>query len=230
MLTTLVDDLRANAHLMLVHFPIALLFTAAALDWAGYWLRRPVITRFGFYLLALGAVGAIAAALFGPEPDPDVPLALFAWHTLFALTTVVVALGLVAARFITTDGLRGRAAIGYLGGTVALLASVSATGYFGGLVLDPPAQLPSTYLAPPLLPAKLLIALLLLLGAAAATLWLSAGRRIAPDFYVSWSRAALRAVKERGVMWTLQRTSAQPSTTIQEEREDGAYSVTGTRV
>lgn len=226
MLTTLVEDLRANMHLMIVHFPIALLFTGAALDWAGYWWRRPVVTRFGFYLLALGMLSAIAAALVGPEPDPDVPVALFAWHTLFALATVIVALALVAWRFAAADGLRGRAALGYLGGSLLLLGCVSATGYFGGLVMDPPAPMPSVFLvAPPLLPAKLLIALLVVVGVAVLALWLSIGRQISPVSFARWRGAVQTAARELGAMGTLRRAPDHVSTTVSSDADDGVYSV-----
>jgi uncharacterized membrane protein len=205
MLTAIADYVRENLHLMLVHFPIALLFTGIVLDWAGYWLGRMVATRFGFYILALGTLGAIASALSGPDPDPDTSRVLFAWHTLFALATVTLALALIAVRFIATDGLHGRAAQGYLGATLALMASVCATGFFGGRMLDDADA--AALLAPPLLPAKALIILLCLLGGAALALWLYAGRRFAPLYFAPWRQAARHALHERGALWTLRRAA-----------------------
>lgn len=203
MLTAITDYVHENLHLMLVHFPIALLFTGVTLDWLGYWLGRPSVTRFGFYILALGILGAVASALVGPDPDPDVPMALFAWHTLFALATVTLGLALVAVRFSAAQGLHGRAAYAYLAGTLALLASVGATGYFGGRMLDAGAG--SVPLAVPLLPAKALIVVLCLLAAGALALWLSSGRRFAPHLYAVWLQALQGAVVDRGTLWTLQR-------------------------
>src|SRR5579884_3512057 len=130
---SLINSLRPLVHPMLVHFPIALLFASVALDWVGYWLRRPGFTRAGFYTLALGALSAGLAALVGPDHVVGEPAqALLAWHQLFALLTVLLAVALVAVRFFAVDGLAGRSALGYLAATVALVAVVSLTGYYGG--------------------------------------------------------------------------------------------------
>jgi hypothetical protein len=75
----LFQQLRPLVHPMLVHFPIALLFASVALDWLGYWLQHPNLTRTGFYRLTLGALGTGVAALSGPDHatgDPSVPFLL----------------------------------------------------------------------------------------------------------------------------------------------------------
>lgn len=68
------------AHLLLSHFPIALLVVGAALDLAALLMGRPALRRAAGVLLILGAVTAFAAfltgqgalmrALGGDPPDP----------------------------------------------------------------------------------------------------------------------------------------------------------------
>ena len=131
---SLFQQLRSLVHPMFVHFPIALLFASVALDWLGYWLKHPNLTRAGFYTLTLGALGAGIAALSGPDHatgDPSVPF-LLASHQNFASLTVGLAVVMFAARFVAADGLRGPGAIAYLLGSLVLLFAVSMAGYFGG--------------------------------------------------------------------------------------------------
>jgi uncharacterized membrane protein len=93
MLPQLIGQLRSLLHPMIVHFPIALLFASVALDWAGYWLKHPNLTRAGFYILVLGALGAGGAALTGPDhvtADASV-MSLLADHQNFANLTVALA-------------------------------------------------------------------------------------------------------------------------------------------
>lgn len=54
-----------NAHPLVVHFPIALLVTALALETVGLILRREACRRAAWWNLVLGALGAAAAALTG---------------------------------------------------------------------------------------------------------------------------------------------------------------------
>jgi uncharacterized membrane protein len=131
---SLVTNLRPLLHPMLVHFPIALIFASVALDWVSYWLRLTNLTRAGFYLLFLGAAGAGGSALSGPDHatgDASVTN-LLVLHQSFALATVALAVGLFLVRFFAVDGIGGRWALVYLAVTLALLATLSLTGYYGG--------------------------------------------------------------------------------------------------
>jgi hypothetical protein len=148
MLTTLLTYLRHNLHAMFVHYPIALLYTSVALAWPRYWLRRPLVTRLAYYVLGLRLPGAVASALVGPDPATWVPVAVDSWHTLLALTTVLLSLVLLSLRFVAVESLRRRAAAGKLVGSVALLAAGSVTGYFGGIMAGPPDGAPHGLLAP----------------------------------------------------------------------------------
>ena len=125
----LIEQLRPLVHPMLVHFPIALLFGSVALDWLGYWLKHPNLTRAGFYTLVLSAG---VAALTGPDHatgDPSVP-GLLAAHQYFA--TLTIAVGLFAWRFLAARGVSGGWAVLNPVCTLALLVVVCLTGYYGG--------------------------------------------------------------------------------------------------
>jgi uncharacterized membrane protein len=219
MLGGLVRDVRPLIHPIVVHFPIALLFTSVALDWVGYWLRLINLTRAGFYLLVLGAFGAGIAALSGPDhaTGDSAVLTLLIAHQSFALLTVALAVALTAVRFLAVEGMQGRWALVYLGCTLALLAVLSLTGYYGGEltyhqgvgVQAGPATSgagTSTAEGSSLVPVKPMVALLGLLCIAWLAMWLLAGRRLAGAYYTAWSQAVRdQLANAEGPLWTLRR-------------------------
>ena len=83
-----------NIHPLLVHFPIALLITAAAVDVVAWALRRNVFLRHGATLLyVLGTFGAIAAYLTGRAASqtiwmPGMAQAALGEHWAWAFRTV----------------------------------------------------------------------------------------------------------------------------------------------
>jgi uncharacterized membrane protein len=52
---------------MLVHFPIALLFTSVLFDAAGAWFKRDSFRDGALWLLILGLLGGVAAAIAGEK-------------------------------------------------------------------------------------------------------------------------------------------------------------------
>ena len=53
-------------HVVLVHFPIALLLTGVAFDFAGQWLKKPilsVVTRYNLAIAAIATIPVIATGL-----------------------------------------------------------------------------------------------------------------------------------------------------------------------
>jgi uncharacterized membrane protein len=219
---SLFNDLRPLLHPMIVHFPIALIFASVALDWFGYCLRHPNLTRAGFYTLVLGAMGAGVAALTGPDHvSGDATVAtLLANHQSFALLTVAIAVSLVAVRFLSAEGIQGRWALVYLACTLALLTTLSLTGYFGGEMTYHQGVGVATSQAVgassgegagasgPLLsvPAKPLVALIGLLATAGLFVWLLAGRVFAGAYYAIWWRAVRGEYANAGSpLWTLRR-------------------------
>lgn len=52
-------------HVVLVHFPIALLLTGVAFDFAGQWLKKPILSVVARYNLAIAAVATIPVIITG---------------------------------------------------------------------------------------------------------------------------------------------------------------------
>lgn len=219
----LLGQLRPLIHPMLVHFPIALIFASVALDWLGYLFKHANLTRAGFYTLVLGAMGAGLAALSGPDAatgDPSVP-SLLASHQTFAALTVVLAVALVAVRFLSARGISGAGALAYLLATLFLVAFVSITGYYGGEMayhhavgISAPNVVPvsgaaSVYVRP-LLPAKPVTALVGFLAVVGLGFWLLLGRTVFPNAAGAWWQAVRQEwAVPSSPLWTLRRGPMQ---------------------
>lgn len=127
-------------HPMIVHFPIALLLTAVALDAAGFVLKRPALTQGGFYALCLGCAGAIAAYLTGGSAKhalvrtPEIRT-LVGLHQSAALAVVGLSGLLVLFRLWNVRRLQGKPVGLYFAGAVLLVGAVSITGWYGGEVV-----------------------------------------------------------------------------------------------
>jgi len=98
-----------NLHPAVVHFPIALLLTALALDLGCLLLRRLTwVDRAATTLYILGAFGAVAAYLSGDAAAdsmlglPGVAQAALAEHERFALLTLVSAAVTAALRLLVS--------------------------------------------------------------------------------------------------------------------------------
>lgn len=123
-------------HPLLVHFPIALLFTSLALD-LGAW-RWPMLRSSAWPVLLLGTIGALAATITGlidHEPFEQV-VALqgpIQTHQMLGMATTLVFIGLTAWRGF---GLRRGRDISfgapYLAAVVCGLALLTLTGLRGG--------------------------------------------------------------------------------------------------
>ncbi|MBF6590272.1 MAG: DUF2231 domain-containing protein [Ktedonobacterales bacterium] len=223
----LIPQLRPLIHPMLVHFPIALLFASVALDWLGYCLKHPNLTRAGFYTLLLGAFAAGIAALTGPDHvtgDAGVP-ALFAAHQTWAALTVALAVIMAAARFLAARGISGGLALAYLVCTLMLLGAVSLTGYYGGEMtyhhavgVTAPSvsalSAPAAAYVRPLIPAKPFVALIGFLAVISFCLWMALGHRLTPAYYALWWRAVRQDLANTDTpLWTLQHTTPRVATT-----------------
>jgi uncharacterized membrane protein len=119
-----------NLHPLLVHFPIALLFTGAGIDALALLLpvrARAFLREVSTALYVLGAVAALAAYLTGRAASqtvlvPGMAQPLVTAHWNWALWTVSYFGGLAAVRL----ALLTRSRLG--GGTVAALAVASLVG------------------------------------------------------------------------------------------------------
>ncbi|HVB81291.1 MAG TPA: DUF2231 domain-containing protein [Candidatus Binataceae bacterium] len=131
-----------NIHPLIVHFPIALLFTAALMYWLGFLARRESWQWTGLWTLGLGAVGAAAAAATGLYAAPGVMLApsvkaaLLTYHKWIMISVLILsaalALWALAARPMPV---RGRGAFLALLLVVAALIAKGAD-YGGRMVYD----------------------------------------------------------------------------------------------
>ena len=110
----------ANIHPLIVHFPIALLSCFLLLDVMASLLRSRQLSIVAGWFLALGALGAIAAAAAGLQaaltvPHPPEVHEIIEHHRYFALNTVALAVILLLWRLLN------RARFSLLGRIVYLL-------------------------------------------------------------------------------------------------------------
>lgn len=97
-------QLFGRLHPLVLHFPIALLLLAAAVEAVRCFRVDPSLGRLTVLLLALGAVGALATAgtgwVFAHESHPEPELrATLLWHRWLGVTTTILsALAWAAAR------------------------------------------------------------------------------------------------------------------------------------
>jgi uncharacterized membrane protein len=132
----LVPDWAPNIHPLLVHFPIALLCAAAAVDVVGWALRqnRP-LRQFATLLYVLGTCGAVAAYLTGRAASqtiwfPGMAQAVLRQHWDWALRTVWFFVIVTVVRLVLLRPSRRDPAVA----TVAAFALVGLVGV--GLLLE----------------------------------------------------------------------------------------------
>jgi uncharacterized membrane protein len=215
-----VSSLRPLLHPILVHFPIALLFTSVALDLTGYLLVQTSLTRAGFYLLLLGVAGAVVSAIAGPDHATGSAAAdtLLILHQNFALLTVALGVSLLLVRFFAADGIGGPWALLYLAVSLVMLGMLALTGYYGGELTYHQGAGVVTSAGPVIVPTgpitdvhTLVKPLVALMGLATVSLmggWLLFGRQLAPHYYARWM-AAVRSERANAPsrLWTLYRDS-----------------------
>lgn len=130
--------LVGKLHVLIVHFPIALLAAAALAESWRIWARRVGPSPVVRFCVLLGAAGAVAAAAagwihassggFGAEAGGA--LALHRW-----LGTAAAAGALATAAACEWDVFRGRRTVLFRGVLFASAALVGAAGHFGGMLV-----------------------------------------------------------------------------------------------
>ena len=124
-------------HPMLVHFPIALLFASVLFDVASTVLTRDSLREAALWLLGLGLLGGIVAAIAGGQAEgaaekAGVAEALIETHETLAYITLGIMAVLFLSRLLLRNRFSRKALIAYfMMATVGLIA-VSATGHTGG--------------------------------------------------------------------------------------------------
>lgn len=124
-------------HPAVVHFPVALLVTATALETLAFFLRRPAMRRVALWNLSLGTLGAALAVLTGLEAEAVAKHSFEIWqvmdfHKRLGFVTLSLAAVVTAIRLIRRDQLPtwARAVVLAMMGTFT--GSVIWGAYLGG--------------------------------------------------------------------------------------------------
>jgi uncharacterized membrane protein len=120
-----------------VHFPIALLFTSVFFDLMGSMTGNKNFRQTAFWLLILGLIGGIAAAVFGAWNEEmveaaGVPEMAVDRHETLAIITLVVFGILLAYRWWTLNRWSAQNHVIYLSVAMLGLLLLSVTGFYGG--------------------------------------------------------------------------------------------------
>jgi len=135
----------AELHPIVVHFPIALLITSVALDFAGCFLHRAGLTTAATWCLLLGVPGAYAALFSGFLSERDVALAMAGsmlhLHKVCAVLTTFSFSLLLLVRLIWllptlyVKSLPPLVVALYLLASVVSVVLLGLTGYLGGAMV-----------------------------------------------------------------------------------------------
>lgn len=123
-----------RVHTAVIHFPIAMLIGAFALELLGVWRGRPQFRDVSRGMLVVGALGAVAAAALGwfaggfYLTDRNPVLMIHRWLG----TTLAVLTSILAYRAVTRSAAPGERSIVNLLSLGAIAAAVAVQGYLGG--------------------------------------------------------------------------------------------------
>ena len=126
-----------SVHPLIVHFPIALLLTATALDLIAVLMKRPNLHRIALWNLGLGTLGAAAAVATGLRAQEIAKHSFEIWevmeiHERLGVTTLILAIMILSWRLKRRDQLTRRARLLTLGVMLVMCTTVSVGGYLGG--------------------------------------------------------------------------------------------------
>ncbi|MBK5209576.1 MAG: DUF2231 domain-containing protein [Flavobacteriaceae bacterium] len=127
-----------HLHAIIIHFPIALLVVGFLSELIAIFIKKDFFKNIAFYLLLLGALGAIAGYISGSyagegiEEGPlKVPMKLHEQAALITLwLSIITALFSVFIYFFKVQNTKVKLAAIFL--YAILVASVVQTGYYGG--------------------------------------------------------------------------------------------------
>lgn len=132
----------SDLHPMIVHFPIALIIVGFLADVVFLFFKsEKCLSKTGFYLMVLGALGAIAAwatgQLFTYEPSQGEILKVFEKHETGALITMILMIAGAALRIYLVTRKREDTSLKWIVFIIYLLAfcTVSFTGFMGGTMV-----------------------------------------------------------------------------------------------
>lgn len=124
-------------HPVVVHFPIALLFTSVLFDIIGTLWKRDSFREGALWLLILGLLGGVVAAVTGDWAEhaaekAGIAESLIEFHETMAFITMGIFVALLLWRLILRNHFSRNTAIAYFLAAMIGLGTLSATGYLGG--------------------------------------------------------------------------------------------------
>ena len=121
-----------SVHPLVVHFPIALLLSAVAVDGLALALKRPSIHRVALWNLVLGTVGAAVAVLSGLQAEDVAKHSFEIWqilelHKRLGITTLILGIMMSGLRLARRDRLTPRVRLA----TLVVMAAMASTLTWG---------------------------------------------------------------------------------------------------
>ena len=128
---------QESAHPMVVHFPIALVLSAVALDLIAIVFKRPGLHRIALWNLSLGTLGAGLAVLSGLRAEAVAKHTfeihqVMELHKRLGITTLILGLMAVSLRLATRDRLTSRARAIVLLLSVGMACTLAWGAHLGG--------------------------------------------------------------------------------------------------
>ena len=126
-----------SLHPLVVHFPIALLLSALALDILALALKRPPIHRIALWNLCLGTIGAAVAVLTGLRAEDVAKHSFEIWkimnvHERLGITTLILGIMVAGFRLGKRDRLTPRARALTMAVMLIMAATLGTGAYLGG--------------------------------------------------------------------------------------------------
>jgi uncharacterized membrane protein len=126
-------------HLLVLHFPLALIIVAAFADAVSLWRRQGLFKDAGYFCIVVGAITAIPAVITGLILLPTLQLTgemadLGEMHESLGLIATCLAVGAAGVRLYRRNRLGGLWAVAYAILIVASVALISLTGHYGGML------------------------------------------------------------------------------------------------
>ncbi len=126
-----------SLHPLVVHFPIALLTTAAILDVLGVLLRREVWHRIALWNLTLGTLSAGIAVITGLQAERVAKHSFEIWevmerHEHLGVILLIAGLGMTAGRWAVRHRFTGVVRVAAIGLMIVLAVLVGIQAHLGG--------------------------------------------------------------------------------------------------
>lgn len=129
----------AKLHLLILHFPIALILAAGLADVLWVWLRRPVFRESGYWCITLGAGATVPVVITGFLLLDGMGLTgefaqLGETHETLGIITMGLALAAAGVRLAAKNRLAGLWAYAYAVLIAGASAFVGLAGHWGGML------------------------------------------------------------------------------------------------